>query len=248
MKEFDTEANQFKCCFGEWVNKWAPTYCLSEKGLEKDRDIYFPYFFSPNMVEIDLKEKKVNFSACKYEKSAPIDEGEKNLKKLYDWKFGTQYWNGAEANVKKLPPLSKENLEKIDSIYKENSLVSQIYWKHISDPLNYPIFDQRVLRTFLLLNDDKPKLWIKGVPSGKHMLDFYETNFKVFILEKSKNIPGKDQFINLRLIDWALFGFDKLVTKKVLDKEIELNKPLADILSEKIKEAGEDVTKWKIKY
>jgi hypothetical protein len=142
---------------------------------------------------------------------------------------------------------TKEKIDCIEEVYTaKNALVSQIYWKHILNPLEYPIFDRRVLRTFCLL--DKGRLWLKGAPSGKRMLEEDYKGFRNFIKNKDHGLTETKIFINHRLIDWALFGFDKLVTQKLFDNGIEINKKLDDLLTQRIQEAICGKEKWKINY
>lgn len=96
------------------------------------------------------------------------------------------------------------------------------------------------------INNDKNFLWLKGVPSGKKLYDFYENHYKSYILGQiDSSLSAKEKFINLRLIDWALFGFDTYVTSESIGKLIQIDKTIKLIISDKLN--GIILEKWSIK-
>ena len=186
--------------------------------------------------------KTIDFKNCVYKPTRTINGFHK---RLYEWKFGSQYWGKNKDKILKINSISD-----VGGKYGNDALVSLIYWSHIFDPFGYPIFDQRILRTFLLLSSikcnihDAPHfLWIGGVPSGKMFFDFYEDYYKVFISNKLKEIKdAKEKFLSLRKIDWALFGFDKYIISESIGNILLLDKTINILVSDRLKQI--QTTKW----
>jgi hypothetical protein len=199
------EAEQFNSDFWGWVRKWFPAYFQADStAVAHDRDWYLPVFLTNSDTIFEKSaEKSLDFSKCKYEKQK-LDADK--IEKLYKWKFFAMTLKRDEKKLQQISAIKK--VEDIAEIYDDTALVSSIYWSHVLEPLQYPLFDQRVLRTFKLLTENVS--WTKGTPSGKEMRTYYEETYKKFILSKIDGaVSDKAKFIKLRIIDWALFGFDK---------------------------------------
>jgi hypothetical protein len=239
----EKEAEQFNSDFCGWVCKWFPAYFQADsKAVAHDRDWYLPVFLTNSDTIFEKSaEKYLDFSKCKYEKQK-LDADK--IENLYKWKFPAISLNGFKANqFKQIAAIKK--VEEIKEVYSDTALVSVIFWSHVLDPLQYPLFDQRVLRTFKLLNDKVS--WTKGVPKGKDLHTYYEETYKKFILSKIDGaVSDKAKFIKLRVIDWALFGFDKYITSKAFKNEAGINETTNAIISDKLKTLEPEKWEYKI--
>ncbi|MFH1289057.1 MAG: hypothetical protein ABII25_10265 [bacterium] len=231
------EITLFNESITEWSEKWWWGYCFDENGItsdfKKDMELYFPFFLEHDP-KILIHENLVDFSSTTY--NHKIENIEKFRENIIKWKYGSQYY---EINYKN--SLKIKNGNSIDCVFNHSSLVSRIFWKHIYNPLSYPIFDQRTLRTFALLfnksNEFIPlnHLWIGGVPTGTNIEKYYDSCFKKIIINSIKEITNDiEKFLLLRKIDYALFAFDKFIISKSINKTIPIFKKIVEICDEKI--------------
>jgi len=241
----------------EWSDKWWRLYCFKQddkptEDFKRDRRLYFNFFLDgkpkPDVTnEEDVTNKDIDFSACRFDPK--IGRLKDHIENLTTWKFR---WKQNSEKAEKL-----KNFEDVEKTYNKNTLVSRIFWSHVFEPLEYPLFDQRTLRTFLLLwkndkkmwNDEKDifhpnYLWINNVPSGENAYEFYENVFQKLILKSVKKLEdGREKFILLRKIDWALFAFDKHVIKPCIGKSIPISEPIETRLYDRLNELSDSLTK-----
>lgn len=240
----EEEINFFNASIIKWSNKWWGWYCFADdkitKDFENDRDLYFKFFLN-GQIKADVINKTIDLSTCSF--NHKINEFKDHFEDLSRWKFRNRS-NKILEKAKKL-----HNYHDVSKTYTKSSLVSLIFWFHVFKPFEYPLFDQRTLRTFLLLwNGQKDKnssnyhpksLWLGGVPSGNNIYDFYNGVFKSLILKTvTKESKGNDKkkFILLRKIDWALFAFDKYLISPCIGKSIPISESIKTKLSLKLSE------------
>jgi hypothetical protein len=238
------EIDLFNSSLFEWTLQWASFYCVKDNqatsDFKKDIELYFPTFFENSPI-FDAQRQIISFSPLLMKPRFDINEATKE--ELSKWKFSGPYLKTNSDNAKKF-----ENYSEIDKVFNEkSSLVSLVFWKHIYKPFEYPIFDQRTMRTFSVLNGtSKNFLWIGGVPSGKKRREYYDNVFSKKILSAITQEPDqRKKLIMLRLIDYALFSFDKLIISNI-GKELPINDTITKLLDEKIKKHKSSIDKQEL--
>lgn len=224
------EINNFNQSIIDWSNNWAAGYCINNNrqssDFTKDINLYFPTYFV-NSPEIDFHNRTISFANLQLRNNFNIDK-----QQLTRWKYSARDFNRNYQNA-----IAFNTFEEIDNVFSiDSSLVSLIYWKHICRPDQYPIFDQRTMRAFSILNGNRENfLWIGGVPNGNALYQYYNEIYKPQIINSvPQNLPIKEKLLSFRKIDYALFSFDKFIISKAISKRIPVNRTVSDLLDEKL--------------
>lgn len=277
----DREIQEFNSNLLLWSDRWWQDYCFDGSNqisgtFHQDWKRYFPFFF-PGMskelstknilndfeIQRDLGQLIRYFNNFKLEPQIGTHYSYDSVKALYEWKFTARNWDSHKEKVVKV---ATGELGVATAYPVDRALVANIFWLHAFDPLEFPIFDQRTLRSWLLLSEAENNLtrhphslWRQGVPMGVDLALFYKTDRgeSLYTSQDSQaKISGKarfadkildvtaqfssdsERFMTLRKIDWALFAFDRQVISRLFSREIPIDKTIAQMVETRLSLLG----------
>jgi hypothetical protein len=228
-----------------WAVRWAAHY--GARNEAQDRELYWPYFFD----SFQPDDRRLCDAAAQVpDPATSVPRARLHLHALARWKYGARDWRKPYERAAALFASSDDVPTMVATIEREYSsgttLVSRIFWLHVLDPVAFPIFDQRSLRSFCLLargvesDTDEPHLWLGGPPTGKRCLRYYHDVFQPLLQQATADGSAGSRLLKLRCIDRALFGFDRAVTGAVISRPPSVPaRGIADMIDRRIERARE---------